>query len=600
MKPWFLRDMQRLSLEREAIKRLEETAEWLKGTDWVFGDGLCVDAIIRAHGHDYQVRLSYPALFPFAPPVVRPKNPNERWSSHQYLNGTLCLEWGPDTWHPDVTGAQVLESVYKLLYIENPFGSDEHKVAPSRHHFSIGQTLRDIYGRFYAGDKLSSYLATLPPQAVGSVEFLIQWQSKSFLVLIQKIRSIGMQPWEDISLPQGVRASEDKGILRAGIFYKTGLDCEIINRINSAKEIEDTLNRVGYRVVSFSNDEIDPAMGLKRPPFGILLLDSTDKPHFFILFDPNKDKVLQLAPVQSENDGVLSRTPTDLQELSGKSVGIVGLGSVGSKLAISLARMGVSRFFLIDEDIFLPENVCRHVLDWQNIGEHKVDAIAEILHRIAPNIEVDVSHLHLTGQESTASLRGALNRLGLCDLLIDATADSHVFNLMAAVATTYEKPLVWGEVYAGGIGGMIARSRPGRDPDPHSMRAVYNHFTSEIQDPRVRVADDYTAESNAGDIVSASDADVSILAYHAARLAIDTLLKREPSIFPYSMYLIGLARSWIFKAPFDTIPIATDHLLQKQSSDPLTDEGLSNNVEFLTNLIKKTKADAGNWYKEKQ
>jgi hypothetical protein len=53
----------------------------------------------------------------------------------------------------------------------------------------------------------------------------------------------------------------------------------------------------------------------------------------------------------------------------------------------------------------------------------------------------------------------------------------------------------------------------------------------------------------------ADDADVTAIAAHAARLAIDTLVARSPSAFPNSVYLIGLSRGWIFEAPFDTYPI---------------------------------------------
>jgi len=53
----------------------------------------------------------------------------------------------------------------------------------------------------------------------------------------------------------------------------------------------------------------------------------------------------------------------------------------------------------------------------------------------------------------------------------------------------------------------------------------------------------------------ASDADVSVVAAHATRFAMDMLTGREPSAFPFSMYLVGLAQAWVFDAPFHTIPI---------------------------------------------
>ncbi len=189
---------------------------------------------------------------------------------------------------------------------------------------------------------------------------------------------------------------------------------------------------------------------------------------------------------------------------------------------------------------------------------------------------------------SSAYLDNVLKKLSRCDLLIDATANPKVFNLLAAVATTNTKPLVWMEVFAGGIGGMIARSRPGQDPDPYLMRsAYYDYLASEAPPLENSFVDSYRLENSDGEILSASDAEVSILAGHATRLALDTLLGENLSSYPYSMYLIGLESAWIFKAPFHTIPIATNHLLQQPITNSVAPEILSDNIAFLTELLEK-------------
>ena len=117
MLPWFFRNSNRLKLEREEIEKLSDTANWLVGSEWCLEDELCLDVVIRAHGHDYEVRVSFPSLYPDAPSVVRPRNMKRRISTHQYggANGPLCLEWGPDNWHRDITAAQMLESAYRLI-----------------------------------------------------------------------------------------------------------------------------------------------------------------------------------------------------------------------------------------------------------------------------------------------------------------------------------------------------------------------------------------------------------------------------------------------------------------------------------------------------
>ena len=127
MIPWFFRNPERLKLERTGIEELSRSVNWLVGTEWRLDeDGLSLDAIIRAKGHDYEVRVSFPNLYPDAPVIVRPQKMQSRVSTHQYggADGPLCLEWGPDNWHRDVTSVQMLESAHRLFEIENPLGED--------------------------------------------------------------------------------------------------------------------------------------------------------------------------------------------------------------------------------------------------------------------------------------------------------------------------------------------------------------------------------------------------------------------------------------------------------------------------------------------
>ena len=110
-----------------------------------------------------------------------------------------------------------------------------------------------------------------------------------------------------------------------------------------------------------------------------------------------------------------------------------------------------------------------------------------------------------------------------------------------------------------------------------------------IPHTHLAIADNYTAfDPEDENILSASDADVGVIASQATRLAVDTLLKKESSVFPYSMYLIGLSQSWVFKAPFHTIPIDTSNLPEKQSDENMTSEMISDNLKFLGDLVKTT------------
>jgi sulfur-carrier protein adenylyltransferase/sulfurtransferase len=163
-------------------------------------------------------------------------------------------------------------------------------------------------------------------------------------------------------------------------------------------------------------------------------------------------------------------------------------------------------------------------------------------------------HIHrVGGQESAMHAARVVKELGACDLLIDATADPAVFLRLAAAARANCKPMCWGEVFAGGFGGLVARARPEMDPHPGSVRnAILNHFGVLPAAP-FRNAQGYDGDDRQP--LVAFDCDVAQVAAALTRFALDILLKREKSDFPYSAYLIGMRKEWCFEEPFDTRPI---------------------------------------------
>lgn len=581
---WFLDDPGRLAREMAAIELLETEADWLRGTVWGLGGGLHLDATIRAGGHDYEIRMTYPEVSPAAPPIVKPKNRDERWSDHQWgPGGSLCLEWGPDNWHPGITGAEMLGSAHRLLSTENPLGEGPSVTVPSRHRTSVGQELRGELLRFYVGDDLASYLAGLPDVADGTLDAYLKKQSKNYSCMIRTLRPSGLPEWEDSSVPAALYREMREMGPPAGVFYKLNLDAEAASKMRNVGDIERALAEGGRGKVSLGAAGAHP-QGLKGRPEVALLVDADGQPHLFLLFADGD--VMEAAPVRPEAPGPNPRLPAEFAGTAGKTIGIVGLGSVGSKLAASLARSGIRKFVLVEADVVLPENLIRNDLDWRDVGEHKVHAAKRRLELLAPDVEVEVYDLHLTGQESNANVAGALKRLGGCDLIVDATADPGVFNLLAHVAKTYARPMVWAKVYAGGIGGMVARSRPELDPAPGRMRAAYHEAIADSPEPAQGGGEPYAAEGEDEEPLVASDADVAVIAGHAANLALDTVLRAEDSAYPNSMYLVGLREGWLFEQPFHNVPVSMESVTA-EANEAADSEAESEGWRFLLELLEK-------------
>lgn len=71
------------------------------------------------------------------------------------------------------------------------------------------------------------------------------------------------------------------------------------------------------------------------------------------------------------------------------SIHIVGLGAIGSTLAINLARLGVEKLYIYDPDTVSNHNLANQQYRYEDVGARKVDAITSILKEINPRIQVN-------------------------------------------------------------------------------------------------------------------------------------------------------------------------------------------------------------------
>ena len=70
------------------------------------------------------------------------------------------------------------------------------------------------------------------------------------------------------------------------------------------------------------------------------------------------------------------------------SVIVVGLGGIGSYVAIEMAMVGTKRLVLIDYDLVEESNRNRVLFTTDQVGMYKVDAIRETIYRLREDVEV--------------------------------------------------------------------------------------------------------------------------------------------------------------------------------------------------------------------
>ena len=83
-------------------------------------------------------------------------------------------------------------------------------------------------------------------------------------------------------------------------------------------------------------------------------------------------------------------------KLQKSSVGIAGVGGLGSNVAVSLARAGIGRLVIVDFDSVEDSNLNRQYYFRDQIDMVKVEALKETIFRIDESIKVEVFNHRLT------------------------------------------------------------------------------------------------------------------------------------------------------------------------------------------------------------
>lgn len=535
---WWAEEPGRAQSERAAVSDLADQNPWLMTVTWRLAADLQIaaDFDLQVGGRIIPLTLTYPEFFPDTPPSVVPRD-GVRLSGHQYgAAGELCLQYRPDNWMPEVTGAMMIESAYRLLSSEQVTGEpalSEHRTLPA-------QRARNAVFRFLYSRNIWAGLLMVEEGHVVEAEVQEHSYAGVYAAQLARIGSADASLWSEPKR-RGYGASSLAGkVVRLPDGGSVG--CRTLD------DLVVLLKRHGFESLVA---ELMQAPGFMM----VIIFDGASILVLMVFGDVGSRKLINYDQVFAELDGV--RLDPEYVRLKAAKVAVVGCGSVGSKVAVHLARSGVGRFVLVDADVLASGNLVRNELDWRAVGMHKSKALAARLQEVSTDCEVLSRTTVLGGQESGEATSATMEYIADCDLIIDASADPGVFNLCASIARRAKKQMCWAQVFGGGAGGIIVRLRPGIDPTPLAARQRLEAWYSNqgVEWPEDGASQPYSEVGGAGVPLIADDADVSVVAAHLSRFAIDLLARPDSTIFPYSAYLIGMAERWIFSAPFDVRPI---------------------------------------------
>ena len=553
---WWLMHPKRLLTEYEYVTNLQnEYSQSLKKIEWIELENasLVIRGEIQIDETIKKLDLVYPHFYPSECPTIFPIPRGEKWSMHQFGgDGALCLEFGADNWEPTLfTAADLIYSLLKLLCFEKIVSKKRLSVdaIPSRHKSTLGEELRGKYYRFFGTSNFHSSLE--------HINGVVKWRVR----LIWLEESCIIYP---IELPIGTRVDESvPNLLRNKYYYYDGVAIELNSQADKGLlESVSNISEVNLVIEKMSTHKnkivIGETEGFRIKDYNtflpVLLFSSKECYRVFVLRDTNGKT--EASPAGIIEDGFVhmsARISTETFDLlKKKKIGIVGLGSAGSKIAVSLARSGIANFVLVDDDIMLPGNVVRNELDFTDVGGHKVNQVASAIKKVSKQAILVLHKIGIGSQSNTAIHEKVLADLRTCDVIVDCTANPNCFLILAMACNQSKKPLVWLEVFGGGLGGLVARSDPVREPCPLCVRRALNcqlskyppapHITGEAYELRIR---------NMQPVV-ALDADVSFVSSIAVHTVINLLTNNPPTA---AILLFGLKQEWIFTNPYQFIPI---------------------------------------------
>lgn len=535
---WWMHHPSRAQAERNAIADLADHNPWLVKVEWRLAENLQIaaDFDIEIDERNIPLTLVYPNFFPDATPSILPRD-GVRLSGHQYgTAGELCLEYRPDNWTTEVTGAMMIKSAHRLLSSEQEMG----EAVPSEHRALPAQRSRGAILRFLYSPEVLAGMSLVEVGRAAEAEIEEHGFAGFYAAQLSHIGPEDAPIWTE-RMNRGHGANK----LRAVIVRVA----EVVSRkIKSFQELVSQLQTHGFGALA---TELLAASDVVF----LIVFDGIDLQVTMVHGKEGSRSLINYEMVFAEIDGV--RLDPEYGRLKMAKVAVVGCGSVGSKVAVQLARSGVGGFVLVDGDVLASGNLVRNELDWRAVGIHKAPALAARLKEVKADCIVTARTTVMGGQESGGTLSATMRDIEDCDLIIDATADAAVFNLCAAIARRAKKPMCWAQVFGGGAGGIVVRLRPSIDPTPLVARQrIEGWYANQgVEWPDDGSSQPYSETIGVGTPLIADDADVSVVAAHLSRFAIDLLARPEATIFPFSAYLIGLTEKWLFTAPFDVRPI---------------------------------------------
>ncbi|MFA9444458.1 ThiF family adenylyltransferase [Egicoccus sp. AB-alg6-2] len=449
MQRWWERDPDRLQWELERFRQVG-----LKPQHEPDGDAMVVKVRVRAAGRWEDIQIIFPAFYPDAMPRAYLRD--RLLPRHHEPGGNLCLFPDPEggDWSPAWSAADTLIPRLRKLLSDLQDGGEA--VADSEVPWAEPVTAFYYYNApaFILTDPL--WEETLPTKR-GNI-----WMQplSSGAWISRKATTASGRPLvpEDHPALASLAGGAEPDDLICLPWYAIddplpppGLATNLADVV-PLQRLRALFRRVksNPRAAFFTFLEEGPARGQQRRAWVLTQIHSEASSTY---------RVVTLSQGQELSRASRQIRLPGLESLAHKHVAIIGAGSLGSPVAIELAKAGIGLLTIIDDDHYDVGNAVRHVLPVTAAGVLKADGVAAAAREYNPYVRAKGITSRLG-----ASCRDAddvVAAVGEADLLIDTTGSTDVARTAAALRRSVGGLLIAGLSYGVHGGELLLQRREG-------------------------------------------------------------------------------------------------------------------------------------------
>ena len=256
-------------------------------------------------------------------------------------------------------------------------------------------------------------------------------------------------------------------------------------------------------------------------------------------FEIAKDKSMQISKyvLYKDGDTIFNRTgDMEYQRLDNKTVMIVGIGSIGSQLAIQLAKSGIKNFILIDYQKLEIENIIKHELTLKDIHRYKTKALRDKLLQINPHISCITYETHIENQEFINNLGKEYIRKS--NVIISTIDDDNASYILDGLCLEMNKVVIYVNAFYKAKAGVIAIS--------NKEMACLDCLTEQIENMKVKLPDfnlgmedNYKCTNNS--YIAGENYNLNIVNF-GVRIILNYLMnkmQKDDEGYMYNCYFIG-------------------------------------------------------------